>query len=1679
VMAPAVCLSMSDQYLRVEQRGSGRNLPIDYFLQSLARGITSQAIGIILSGTASDGTLGLKAVKAEGGITFAQEPSSAKFDGMPLSAIAAGVVDFVLAPAEIAKRLAWLAQHPYMALKPEDDGEAGQETDSALNRIFRILRTATGNDFTHYKHTTIRRRINRRMVLHANEKLSDYVIYLQENPAEAKALAEDLLIRVTSFFREPEYFEALAVRVFPEILKNRTPEDPVRIWVPGCATGEEAYSIAICLTEFLERAGANALIQIFASDISASAIEKARAGIYPMPALANVSPARLKRFFVKVTGGYQIAKSIRDACIFARQNVAQDPPFNKLDLITCCNVLIYFGPVLQRKTLSMFHYALKPGGFLLLGPSEGVGPLSHSFLQLDKKLKLYSKLSGSGSLKLPFPASEPLAERAAGAMAGVDVRVAPDVQKTAERILLAQYAPAGVIVDDAMNIVHVRGETGPYLQLASGEPTFSLLRMAREGLVVGLRAAVLKARQKKTTISQQASMEHNGRLTDVTIRVIPVSGSSHTAPHFMVLFEDAASPAVPGRANGTEQQKTADDAKQAKTTSGRSTQEISRLKKELAATREYLQSIIEDQEASTEELKSANEEAQASNEELETAKEELQSSNEELNTVNDELKTRNGALTDVNNDLSNVLTSINVPLVMVGKDLNIRHFTRSMEPVLNLIDSDIGRSISDLKPNIDVPDLPELLRNVVNGANPVVREVLDPTGRWYSLQILPYRAPDNKIDGALLVMLDIDAVKHSRDFAEAIVETVRMPMVVLTKNLRIRSANQAFYETFKVAKEETENLFIYDLGNGQWNIPKLREALEKILPSRSQFQDFEVEHQFEGIGRKMMLLSACEIQQPIPYGKAILLAIEDVTGRAEAAQQIKQLTDQVAAELAGLQQVHEIGMHLVQQEDLHALLPEVVDAVIAITGADMGNIQLLDATGTLCIQAQRGFEQPFLDFFNRVHDGQAVCGTALKSGGRVVVEDVAKSPIFAGTPALDVMLAAGVRGVQATPLIGRSGRILGMFSSHYREPGRPGERVLRLLDLLARQAADLIEKAQMEEVLRNSEERFRALINAGSNAVYRMSADWSQMLHADGKKFVPDTSEPSDTWLEKYIHPDDQPLVKKVFREAIRTKSLFELEHRVRRVDGTFGWTLSRAIPLQDAKGDIVEWFGAASDVTKRREAEEALRQSEQRYRTLFDLGPVAVYSCDASGVIREFNSRAADLWGREPKPGDTDERFCGSSVLYLPDGTLVPHEECAMARVLSGLVAEVRDLEIHIGRLDGSRVAVIVNIRALKNERGEIAGAINCFVDITERQRAQKEVQLAGERFRFMAETMPQKISTATTNGAVDYLNQHWLDYTGASFEDIRDSGWTRFIHPDDLEENVRLWQHSVETGDPLQITHRLRRADGVYRWHLTRARTMPDSGANLSIWVGSSTDIHEEREQEENLRRANADLNQFAFAASHDLQEPLRMITSYSQLLVKSCRGQLDGDAEVCVGYIAEGTRRMRALLADLLSYSAASSDLSEPTRIVNLNQVFETATQNLMPAIAESGASVTRDELPSVWGHETHFVQLFQNLISNALKYRAAEAPRIHVSAENRHHEWRFSVADNGMGIAPQYHEKIFGVFKRLHGNKIPGTGIGLAICQRVAERYDGRIWVESELDQGATFYFTLPVAGADKP
>jgi two-component system, chemotaxis family, CheB/CheR fusion protein len=894
VTPPDIIMTLQNGVLhlatRVEPRGQNR--PIDIFLRSLGKDQGGRAIGVILSGTASDGVLGLQVIKAEGGITFAQDLKTAKYTGMPESAIAAGVVDFVLSPEKIA----WhLAHHPLVATPFfTSEVKVPAEEDGVFNQILLLLKAATGVDFTYYKHSTIKRRIQRRMMLKQVEKLEDYVRCLRENVEEVKSLYEDILINVTSFFREPEAFEALQKMVFPEIRRNRAEGGPIRIWVPGCATGEEAYSLAISLLEFLGDMANNVQIQIFATDIEDGVIDKARLGIYSEAISEDVSTDRLRRFFVKIPGGYQVSKTIRSMCVFAKQNLIKDPPFSRLDLISCRNVLIYFGPVLQKKVIPIFHFALKSSGFLMLGKSEALGVYPDLFTLMDKKLKIFlRKGTSSPHLMLPFiggaisPAPAPFVKAASLA----EQIVSPaELQQEADRMILARFAPAGVIIDSNLNIIHFRGHTGMFLEPAPGEASLNLIKMAREGLQIELRAAVHAALKSNTLVRQEGvRLRHNGGMKTVNLEVFPLRPAAALERYFLVVFE-AVTRLEPAPVKEAAKERTLKGKPATKD------REIAELTSELTATKEYLQAVIEEQETSVEELKSsneelmsANEELQSINEEMETSKEELQSANEELATLNEEMDNRNQELSQANNDLNNLLTAVQIAIVMLGPDLRIRRFNPVAQEMLNLIPADRGRPIGDLKLPVEAPDLEAMIHEVLEHLVIREKEVRDREGRWYSLRLRPYRTMDNKIDGIVLALVNVDALKRSlqeaqaaREYAWDIIATLREPLIVLDGDLRVISANESFYRTFQVPSQETEGRRIYELGNQQWDIPRLRELLETILPADQQFQDFEVEHDFPGIGHRTMLLNARRLVHGDGGSGLILLAIEDMTDSKQA-----------------------------------------------------------------------------------------------------------------------------------------------------------------------------------------------------------------------------------------------------------------------------------------------------------------------------------------------------------------------------------------------------------------------------------------------------------------------------------------------------------------------------------------------------------------------------------------------------------------------------------------------------------------------------------------------------------------------------------------------------------------------------------------------------------------------------
>ncbi len=856
VNPPGMEISLFGRTLHLTEARAGKAplFPIDTFFRSVAESEKEKAICVILSGTGTDGTLGLQAVKEEGGVVIVQDVNQAKFDGMPRSAVGTGIVDMVLPVEKMAEAILSYVKQPYIMVT-EKNGGVSKTLQSVLERILLLIRSQTGVDFTDYKHTSIHRRVERRMAIHQLDSREDYFRYLEGNPSEAEALSKDFLIGVTRFFRDPEAFEVLSEKVVSELIQTKRQNSTVRIWVPGCSTGEEAISIAILFFEYMEKLNVQHSIQIFGTDLDPSAIDRARLGEYPESIVSDVSEERLERFFVKTEHAYRIKKFIREMIVYAVQNIAQGTPFSKMDLISCRNVLIYMGMKLQRKILPIFHYSLNAGGYLFLGSSESIGRFDDLFSTIETHWKIYQRKDISSRL---WAGTLPKTEEVYAAMSptqGRQVYKTEDLDRLSARAVVDLFSPPHVIVDEKNEIVFSHGAVEKYLKFPEGKPSFNILRLAKESLRLKLELALYEAARDGKPVNIESLAL--GKKEEYQIFDLMVNPLTEAKGLSVVAFIEKGAP------------KKSKKKKQAS-----SSEEIDPhvviLERELQATREHLQATVEEVEASNEELKSANEE--------------LQSTNEELNTMNSELQKSLSNVSELKNDLNNLLSSTEIATIFLDNRLHIRHFTPFATRVFNLIETDIHRSIGDITSKITGLNLLKSAAKVLDTLHSESHELQDDDGSWFSVRVLPYRTIDNVIDGVVINIINITDLKHTQaragdaeEFAQSVVETVREPLLILDGDFRVVSANKAFFETFRTARQESEGVFIYELGNGQWNIPALRELLEKVISEKSSFRDFRVEHDFPLIGRKVLVLNARRIEQRGIRPHLILLAMEDIT----------------------------------------------------------------------------------------------------------------------------------------------------------------------------------------------------------------------------------------------------------------------------------------------------------------------------------------------------------------------------------------------------------------------------------------------------------------------------------------------------------------------------------------------------------------------------------------------------------------------------------------------------------------------------------------------------------------------------------------------------------------------------------------------------------------------------------
>ena len=1008
VIPPNANISAIDTHLRLSQLEEQRRerAPIDHFFRTLATTYDGHAIGVVLTGTGSDGTLGIKDIKAKGGLIIVQDPNDAEYDGMPQSAIATGLVDRILPVAEIPGAILRYERTQPRLLVPQEGEEADQRERILVQKVFAQLRARTDRDFSRYKVSTILRRISRRMQLNYLEDLQSYLEKLREQPDEVKALADDLLITVTSFFRDAEVFEELGRQVIPRLFENRTSEDSVRVWSVGCATGEEAYSLAMLLVEEALRHEMPPQIQVFASDLHRRSLEKAREGFYPGDIETDVSPARLRRFFRKENGGYRIQKEIRELVVFAPHNLLGDPPFSRIDLISCRNLLIYLQRDVQRDVIELFHYSLNADGTLLLGSSETIEALDLFHIE-DKKLCLFRKRNVPvPEPRLPvFPLTR-IQLSSDGHDKG-EHHAEPAAYGALHQRMVEQYAPPSVLISPDNKLVHLSEHAGRYLVHPGGELTSSVFKLVREEFRVELRAIIQSAREKnEPRESRPIPVQLNGHYRPVVMHVRPALEAERQG--FVLLIFDEREP---------QDTRALETTAAARSESDSASLRIQELELEGDASRQRLQAIIEEYETSQEEMKASNEELQSTNEELrstmeelETSKEELQSINEELQTVNQENRQRVEDLAQLSADLQNLLAATEIATLFLDRDFRILRFSPKLGELFNVRITDSGRPISDLTHRLGYRDLRKDAEGVLGRLVPVEREIQDETGQWYLTRVLPYRSTDDRIEGVVITFIDITTRKDAEEalraseerlrrmvnvdavgvlifdgegtlidsndaflkmcgytredvtarkltwrsmtppeyvafseqqlqtlaqtgrigpyekeylhkdgsrswmvlagaslgdgtvieycidimdrkraehelrqaelYAKEIIDSLHEPLLVLTNGLEIRSANPAFYHHFGMKPEDTTGRVIYSLGGGRWDVPALRKLLEDVLPENNAFEDVEIEYDFDGMGRRVMLLTGRRLDGL----QLILLGVRDITEKKPAKQ---------------------------------------------------------------------------------------------------------------------------------------------------------------------------------------------------------------------------------------------------------------------------------------------------------------------------------------------------------------------------------------------------------------------------------------------------------------------------------------------------------------------------------------------------------------------------------------------------------------------------------------------------------------------------------------------------------------------------------------------------------------------------------------------------------------------------
>ncbi|QEG27869.1 Oxygen sensor histidine kinase NreB [Gemmata obscuriglobus] len=1508
VTRPGHVVGIREGRLRVGPELGGpraANRPVDDFFRTLAEEQRERAVCVLLSGMGSNGTAGAQAVKAVGGLCVAQDPDSAQYPSMPRHLIDAGYADYIVRPADLPDVLLTYARSRYATGGREADARAALEREQQhLREVVAILRTRTRQDFTGYKKPTILRRVQRRMGLLRVPTMAEYARHLRQSPNEVTGLADDLLIHVTGFFRDPEAWEVLREKVIAPLVRTREAGGPVRAWVAACSSGEEAYTLAMILVEESDRADKRLDIKVFATDLADRTLSHARAGVYPGGIESEISSERLRRFFTREDEVYRVRQELRDRVVFAPQNILQDPPFSRLDIATCRNLLIYLEAEVQKRVLTLLHFGLREGGALFLGTSETIGGAEELFEPVDKKARIYRRVGPTRHGLVEFPLPRPVPPLAAPDEARGQApapRPSPpgdrSVGELTRQALLEHHAPPAVAVDRDFRVVYYHGDTSPFLRQASGEPTRDLLLLAREGVRGAVRLALQQAAaQQQPATARDGWVERPGRRVRVEVTASPVPAGTR-AGHFVVSFEEYGE--VPAAAGPDGE-----------------TGDLARLRAELQSTIEELQTSNEELKASHEEAMSVNEELQSANEELETSKEEMQSLNEELRTVNAQLRAKMEEHQAASSDLTSLLTSTDIAVLFLDTRFRIRRFTPAVRDLLDLIPGDIGRPLTALARKFDDPHLDDDCRAVLERLAPVAREVPTAAGRHYLRRVLPYRTVDDRIDGVVVTFVDVterkraeDALAAEKGYAESIVETLHEPLLILHPDLTVKGVNPAFYTHFRVNPAGTIGRKVYHLGNGQWDIPALRTLLEDVLPGSNVFNDYEVTHEFEGLGRRVMLVNG----RRLDHAQLILLGVRDITDRKRAEEALRESNVRFRS-IANLvpdllwssrsdgytewynQRWSEYtGQTLEQAADwgwTDAIHPDDREGSARRYGAAV-------SAGKALVQehrirrhdgAYRWFlvrAEPVRDETGRLtmfgsatdtHDQRTMMAAVLASEEkyRTLFEAIdAGFAIFemiydaAGAP-------ADLRYVETNPAFERqAGRRPGpgqtmrelfpaagdMWLADYAEVARTG-RSKRFVDQapglgrwfdvfvfpvaagrLAALVRDVTTEKQAEDALRASEARYRALVESQVEMVAQFRPDGT-LLFVNGayaRAFGTTPERLTGTNFWDLIPPEGHAAVRARLDALTPETPLVQIENMIAAAGGP-RWTLwtNRALTF-DAAGRVAEAQSAGVDITDRKRAEAALQRSERR------LAAVAAHLPSAAVFVvgRDLRYQLADGEAMRDA-GAAPADFVGKTVREAIGPALADGYEGHYRAALGG--APFRHEHTIHGR------HYVTHGVPLRDAAGEIDAALAVSYDITARKQTETALHEGEERLRLAVaigelgtwdwDTRTRRVVWNDTHFA---MQGYAVGEVAPSYE-----AWVARVHPDDRAGAVAALESARDVRAVYRHEFRSAHPDGSVRWLSARGRFFYDEAGAAVRMIGVMRDVTEQRVAEDALRRS-----------------------------------------------------------------------------------------------------------------------------------------------------------------------------------------------------------------------------------